>query len=389
MVPKAFAFAVAIVCAMAVIADAGNEVVTVGDSAPDANSPEEREPGRRLQSLQEQLGLSDAEEQIIGKPWNYQQKFDARQFFKSVEWAPTVYSLPDGVCDVSDGHKKLLDQVDVWGGSAKLAPRIFCGIYTYHKNHKTKVKAIKETWASRCDGFVAFSDEVDNAVPSFKIKHEGPEEWDNMWQKSRAIWKYINFHYKDDYDWFILGGDDIFLIVENLRKYLLSDDIRTAAGGLANGGTNPMYLGRRFKANGNPDRVFNSGGAAYALNQASLGLLASHLDDEKCEAHRKCSWEDVQVATCLKLHGVDAFDTRDAMGRERFHPFTPAAHLAFVTPKEPQKEWYINYSIDLKFGRECCSRNSLSFHYIDENLMRRLFHLVYSCPKDPVDLPRG
>lgn len=52
----------------------------------------------------------------------------------------------------------------------------------------------------------------------FKIKHEGKEEWENMWQKSRAIWKYINFHYKDDYDWFVLGGDDIFLIVENLRK---------------------------------------------------------------------------------------------------------------------------------------------------------------------------
>lgn len=40
----------------------------------------------------------------------------------------------------SDGHKKLLDQVDVWGGSAKLSPRIFCGIYTYQKNHETKVK---------------------------------------------------------------------------------------------------------------------------------------------------------------------------------------------------------------------------------------------------------
>lgn len=58
-------------------------------------------------------------------------------------------------------------------------------------------------------------------VPRFKIKHEGPEEWGNMWQKSRAIWKYINFHYKDDFDWFILGGDDIFIIVENLRKVLL------------------------------------------------------------------------------------------------------------------------------------------------------------------------
>ncbi|CAM9620455.1 unnamed protein product, partial [Laminaria digitata] len=96
-----------------------------------------------------------------------------------------------------------------------------------------------------------------------------------------------------------------------------------------------------------------------------------------------------KVAACLKQHGVNAFDTRDAMGRERFHPFTPAAHLAYAAPKQhPEKDWYINYSIGLKFGRECCSRNSLSFHYIDENLMRRLFHLVYSCPKGPVQLAR-
>lgn len=52
----------------------------------------------------------------------------------------------------------------------------------------------------------------------FKIKHEGPEEWGNMWQKSRAIWKYIDRHYINDFDWFVLGGDDIFLIIENLRK---------------------------------------------------------------------------------------------------------------------------------------------------------------------------
>ena len=52
----------------------------------------------------------------------------------------------------------------------------------------------------------------------FKIKHEGPEEYNNMWQKSRAIWKYINFHYINDFDWFVLGGDDLFVIVENLRK---------------------------------------------------------------------------------------------------------------------------------------------------------------------------
>ena len=76
------------------------QIVNVEDIAPDGSSPEKREPGRRLATLQETLGLSDAEEQILGKRWNFQQKFDAKLFYKSVEWTPNVYNLPAGVCDV-------------------------------------------------------------------------------------------------------------------------------------------------------------------------------------------------------------------------------------------------------------------------------------------------
>ncbi|CAM9877774.1 unnamed protein product, partial [Choristocarpus tenellus] len=46
------------------------------------------------------------------------------------------------------------------------------------------------------------------------------------------------------------------------------------------------------------------------------------------------------------------------------------------------KDWYKEYSIGLKEGFECCSKDSLSFHYVGHALQRRLFHLVYSCPKD-------
>ncbi len=46
------------------------------------------------------LGLSDAEEQIIGKPWNYQQRFDPASFAKTTEWARDLYKLPEGVCDL-------------------------------------------------------------------------------------------------------------------------------------------------------------------------------------------------------------------------------------------------------------------------------------------------
>ena len=37
-------------------------------------------------------------------------------------------------------------------------------------------------------------------------------------------------------------GDDLFIIVENLRKYLLSDEILEATGH----GTKPIFLGRPF-----------------------------------------------------------------------------------------------------------------------------------------------
>lgn len=105
--------------------------------------------------------------------------------------------------------------------------RIFCGIYTMEANHETNVKATRNTWAKKCDGFIAFSTKEDATIPSVAIMHEGKEAYDNMWQKSRSIWKYVYTHLRDKYDYFLLGGDDMFYIVENLRAYLGSEEITT------------------------------------------------------------------------------------------------------------------------------------------------------------------
>eukprot|EP00752_Nemacystus_decipiens_P004621 g4218.t1 len=333
------------------------------------------------------------DEQIIGQPWDFQEKFDTTKSLKSIQLGKTFFpgGVPAESCFVEDSHKKLLAQVNVWQGARRTSPRVFCGIFTHQTNHATKVKAIQDTWAPHCDGFVAFSDVTDLQLGTFKIKHEGPEEYDNMWQKSRAIWKYINFHYNDDFDWFLLGGDDLFVIVENLRKYLLSDEVKSAAGGLEGGGTNPMFLGRRLLRNW--EEIFIHGGPSYVLNQASVSLLASRLDHPSSQPHTRRSWEDVLVSRILRKSGVDAFDTRDAFGRERFHPYTPANHLEFRLSDKVEDEslralqgWYPDQAIDLKFGFECCSHDSISFHYVDGDLMRRLHHLVHVCPKDGVDV---
>ena len=74
------------------------------------------------------------------------------------------------------------------------------------------------------------------------------------------------------------------------RAYLRSQQVVDAAGP---DGTTPLFLGRRFHVpNG---QLFNSGGAGYMLNKASLRLLVSHLDGPECQPHLRGFYEDVQV----------------------------------------------------------------------------------------------
>ena len=145
-----------------------------------------------------------------------------------------------GLNDKSDGNLLSYMSLAVIDEKAP-GPKILCGIYTMAKNHDTNVKATRETWGKRCDGFVAYSTVTDDNISAIEILHEGDEHYQNMWQKSRSIWKYIHAHYADTFDYFLLGGDDMFYIVENLRDYLASEEIVKYTA--ENDG---IFLGRRF-----------------------------------------------------------------------------------------------------------------------------------------------
>jgi glycoprotein-N-acetylgalactosamine 3-beta-galactosyltransferase len=55
---------------------------------------------------------------------------------------------------------------------------------------------------------------------SVDVPHYGPENYTNMWQKTRSILTHMYDNYFDGYKYFYLSGDDTHLIVENLRRYL-------------------------------------------------------------------------------------------------------------------------------------------------------------------------
>jgi glycoprotein-N-acetylgalactosamine 3-beta-galactosyltransferase len=176
------------------------------------------------------------------------------------------------------------------------------------------------------------STKTDKKLGAVNILHQGDETYENIWQKVRSIWSYVYDNYYNDYDWFHIGGDDLYLIVENLRLYLESDVIRSAANGgkepLKDWETSvqtPLFLGRRFAEQGNMDRIFNSGGSGYTINRAALKSLVGNLPH--CNPNLTTFAEDVMVAGCLRKLGIFPFETRDELGGERYMPFLPGHHL--------------------------------------------------------------
>lgn len=56
------------------------------------------------------------------------------------------------------------------------SPRLMCLIYTISSAHSSRIRAMRETWAGGCDGFLAFSTESDPRLPAIALPHDGPEE---------------------------------------------------------------------------------------------------------------------------------------------------------------------------------------------------------------------
>jgi len=116
---------------------------------------------------------------------------------------------------------------------SKSKPRILCMVYTYEGAHASNLQAIVDTWAAQCDGFFAASNVTDVGLGAVDIKsmYFGPEAYGNMWNKVEAMWKYAYKHYLNDYDYFHICGDDAYVIPNNLRAYLMGEQVNNLLNG--------------------------------------------------------------------------------------------------------------------------------------------------------------
>jgi len=291
--------------------------------------------------------------------------------------------LPSELCEDmgvqgnrKDDNKQALDAISISPSRMDKhdddGPKVLCMIYTMAADHGGRVRAVRETWGGGCDGFLAFSTESDPRIPAISIPHDGEESYSNMWQKVRSIWRFVGEHYLDEFDFFMLGGDDLMVLPGSLRDYL----------GTVGSAEEDHFMGRRFKGYGK-DNYFNSGGAGYVLSRGTLRKFVANLENPLCVPKKRTSMEDVMIADCLrKALNIRFTDTRDEMGRERFHPFAPGSHYKLKPVKKGTRDWYEDYNQEwgIQWGADCCSPSSVSFHYMKKPAMVRHIHnLLYHC----------
>lgn len=274
----------------------------------------------------------------------------------------------------------------------KRAHKILCGMYTYDGN-RDLARAAAITWGYKCDGFVAFSTATVPELGMIRLQHDGPEMYNNMWQKVRAIWSYIHDNYADDYDYFHLGGDDVFLMVENLRRFLIQYEHVNQPFIQDN---QPIFLGQeRGKYNGQSEGVM--GGAGYTLNQAALRRLMTDVLPT-CKADLQNAAEDRIISFCFKQVGILPGETRDLVtGEQMFHSKSPKqVYTAHANPARggfPEHKAYWeqqphpslpNQTVGVKDGLDAAAAYSVAFHNLKTPLyIARVHAILYgTCPKE-------
>ena len=227
--------------------------------------------------------------------------------------------------------------------------------------------------------------------PKFNAVHiETPENRNtaNEWHALRSTWEYIYNSYIAKYDFFYLSDDDSYLIVENLRFYLASNEVVNAGGG--EGWPKPLYLGRRVFNDENTAQ-FNHGGPGYVLNRAALKLLVEKgFRRGSCRARRYQQYtQDEAVGDCYSKISVFAHETRDVVMAHRFHVFTPQQHAAETYGE--LTTWFQSHGCHGKVclsGWDSVSEQSISFHFVQPNLMKQIHALLYNLciPPDLLEL---
>jgi len=266
--------------------------------------------------------------------------------------------------------------------------RILCALYTYDKHHPTMLQAAVNTWAWKCDGFLAASTLTNETLGAVDLPHLGNETYGNMWQKTRSIWGYIYDNYLEDFDYFWLGGDDFLVYVENLRG-IIEDHESNPKDNPENSNEKyiPVFLGQHIP---NMGSHYCGGGPGYVLNRVAVKALVT-MSLPSCSVETVVSAEDRFISNCFRSIGIPCGSVTDVNGRQRFTGMPPKQLATF---RGDSDRFYSNVyrywgeeTGRFKWGLDSVSEQLSGFHMLRyPPFIHRVHALQYprTCPPDSV-----
>jgi len=256
--------------------------------------------------------------------------------------------------------------------------KLFCAVYTYGGG-AAWTNVISETWGRKCDGLLFASDQNNNETGHMYLPSNSRRgfSYKGMYQRVRAILAYLYDNFLDDYDFFHIAGDDVYLIVENLKEYLASEEVRKwdeVPGQYLFAGFWVHWGGMK------PGEFYLGGGSGYSISRKALKAFVEG-PLQTCNTHFEGSSEDLKISECMRNLTSNKFIyTADSSGAHRYHqgPIWNHFWLKFVKlslthMRSPPLSIPQHYS-----KHEYTSNSSVAFHKHYRPLeMKRLELLLY------------
>ncbi|CAD5213388.1 unnamed protein product [Bursaphelenchus xylophilus] len=240
---------------------------------------------------------------------------------------------------------------------AMKTPSILCIIHTSKGSHKTRLAVILDTWAKKCDDVLVFTDApLEYDVPHVYFPMMNTR--DHSWEKIRRVFRFAFEDMEKKYDWYLRADDDAYVLVDNARTLVKEHDPEK-----------PAVLGYRwgfFEPRGYVD------GGVYIVSRAGMKVFNDIMkNDTICPDFHRAE-EDQEISRCLAKVGVYPVDTRDKLGRERFHHF----HIDEFKSKYLVEFIKQNSFYGYKKFPEAISDTTVSFHHLTPYEMKVMDYLL-------------
>ena len=177
----------------------------------------------------------------------------------------------------------------------------------------------------------------------------GYDNYSNLGRKVLAVLKESYNIFSNHTNYYFMVDDDSYVFVDNLMKFINSKNP-----------SEPFMYGFRFthEMPAAPDGHL-AGGPGMLMTKESMIRLVEKIRKDQCSPYIGM-YGDLTIGKCAYYAGIRIANTTDKYGKQMFHNWNH--HVNFYGPLPS----YL-VSIGIQIGKECCSLDSISFHYVSVN----------------------